>query len=182
MTRTDGQLQPEAPRADMPASPRRRIVIYQADQAETFASAEMTWGPDLPPEITDGLDLTPLSAGSKIKVLFREGRPDGYSLVWAWFGANYPLARHAHSTDCLYYVAAGQVSLGRHSIRAGSGFFVPAHTPYRFKVGPEGVQILEFRAATSFETRHCELSADRWRAIVEIAQGQQDVWNNERPE
>ena len=33
------------------------------------------------------------------------------------------------------------------------GFFVPAGTPYTYRPGPEGVELLEFRHATHFDFR-----------------------------
>ena len=39
----------------------------------------------------------------------------------------------------------GSLQLGDETLNKGDGFFVPAGTAYTFKVGPEGVEILEFR-------------------------------------
>ena len=70
------------------------------------------------------------------------------SLVHVWVGPNFPLFRHSHPKygDCLYYVVAGEVILGRRRLGPGSGFFVPNGMPYKYTAGPAGVEVLEFRA------------------------------------
>jgi hypothetical protein len=88
------------------------------------------------------------------------------SLVWSWFGPNYALPRHSHSADCLYYVVRGEAHLGNRVVGAGGGFFVPADAPYAYTAGPDGIEILEFRNATSFDMQITESPA-RWEKIVE---------------
>ena len=57
------------------------------------------------------------------------------NLVHVWFGPNLPLFRHSHPRygDCLYYVVAGEIILGRRHLGPGSGFFVPNGMPYKYK-------------------------------------------------
>lgn len=78
----------------------------------------------------------------------QEDSPNGMVLVHVWFGPHYPLFRHSHpkAGDCLYYVVAGEIILGRRKLRAGSVMFLPSGMPYKFKAGPAGVEVLEFRA------------------------------------
>jgi len=80
--------------------------------------------------------------------LFSQTGPTGMSLVHVWFGPNLPLFRHSHPRygDCLYYVVAGEILLGRRRLGPGSGFFVPNGMPYKYTAGPAGVEVLEFRA------------------------------------
>jgi hypothetical protein len=47
----------------------------------------------------------------------------GFSLVHAWFKKDYPLLRHSHDADCLYYVVAGSLRLGTETLGVGDGFF-----------------------------------------------------------
>src|SRR5678815_3006476 len=54
----------------------------------------------------------------------------GFSLVKAWFKKGYPLARHSHDSDCLYYIIAGSLQLGFETLISGDGFFVGADVPY----------------------------------------------------
>jgi hypothetical protein len=80
--------------------------------------------------------------------LFAQDSPNGMSLVHVWFGPNFPLFRHSHPAhgDCLYYVVAGEVLLGKRRLGPGSGFFVPNGMPYKYTAGPAGLEVLEFRA------------------------------------
>ena len=70
------------------------------------------------------------------------------SLAHVWFGANYPLFRHSHPRygDCLYYVVAGEITMGNRTLGRGSTIFVPNGQPYKYTAGPAGVELLEFRA------------------------------------
>lgn len=74
--------------------------------------------------------------------------PGGMTLSHVWMGANFLIYRHSHprAGDCLYYVVAGEVSLGRRKLRAGSVVFLPSGMPYKFRAGPAGAEVLEFRA------------------------------------
>jgi hypothetical protein len=100
---------------------------------------------------------------------------DGLSLIWLRFGSNYVLPRHSHSTDCLYYVVAGEVRLGNRTVGAGEGFFVPADVPYAYTVGPDGVEILEFRAATTFGSQIRE-SPSGWARAIAAVRANGDRW------
>ena len=86
--------------------------------------------------------------GTITTTLLGQGGHHGMSLAHVWFGANFPLFRHSHPRygDCLYYVIAGELLLGRHRLGAGSTFFVPNGQPYKYTAGPAGVELLEFRA------------------------------------
>lgn len=86
--------------------------------------------------------------GTSTTPLFGQPGPNGMSLVHVWFGPNLPLFRHSHPRygDCLYYVVAGEIILGRRRLGPGSGFFVPNGMPYKYRAGPAGVEVLEFRA------------------------------------
>jgi hypothetical protein len=75
----------------------------------------------------------------------------GFSLVKAWFKKGYPLARHSHDADCLYYVIAGSLQLGTETLEPGDGFFVGANVPYTYTPGEDGVEVLEFRHASKFD-------------------------------
>ena len=90
-----------------------------------------------------------LSGGITSTRLFgQDESPNGMRLSHVWFGANFPLFRHSHpgSGDCLYYVIAGEIVMGRRKLRAGSVMFLPNGMPYKFKAGPAGAEVLEFHA------------------------------------
>ena len=78
--------------------------------------------------------------GTITTTLLAQGGHHGMSLAHVWFGANFPLFRHSHPRygDCLYYVIAGEILLGRQRLGAGSTFFVPNGQPYKYTAGPAG--------------------------------------------
>ena len=89
--------------------------------------------------------LTP--GTSTTMLLWQEGE-NGMSLSHNWFGPNFPLFRHCHPRfgDCLYYVVGGELLMGNRRLGRGSTFFLPNGQPYKFTAGPDGVEVLEFRA------------------------------------
>ncbi len=113
-----------------------------------------------------------LRRAESVRVLFRQPDSDGFSLVHVTFAPNYMLPRHSHDVDCVYYVLCGEVVLGRRVVSAGSGFFVPKDHPYAYQAGPDGVELLEFRHATSFDYVVHEDNPARWRAIVDAARAE----------
>ena len=60
---------------------------------------------------------------------------------------------------------------------ARGGFFVPADGP-TYRAGPEGIEILEFRHATSFDMIISE-KAPNWQAIVDGAREHGEAWAQE---
>jgi quercetin dioxygenase-like cupin family protein len=120
-----------------------------------------------------------LRRGEVLRVLFRQAGDDGFSLVHVSFAAGYPLPRHSHSADCLYYVLRGEVRLGRRVVGEGSGFFVPKDHPYAYQAGPDGVELLEFRHATSFDFVVHEDNPERWQAIADTARAHREEWSSD---
>lgn len=125
-----------------------------------------------------------IASGSKTTPLFGQGGPDGMSLVHAWFGPNFPLFRHSHPRygDCLYYVIAGEVILGSQRLGPGDGFFVPNEMPYKYKAGPEGVEVLEFRAGGGIKggaaLKLAERDVDAIRRLTELATAEHEGWKD----
>jgi hypothetical protein len=123
-----------------------------------------------------------IAPGAVTTPLFWQGGEDGMSLVHAWFGPHFPLFRHSHPKfgDCLYYVLAGQVILGSRVLKAGDGFFVPNGMPYKYRAGPEGVEVLEFRAGGGQPDAPAmkldEASLESIRRIVGAAKENQPAW------
>ncbi len=105
-----------------------------------------------------------LMAASRLTVPFRHAGPEGFSLVTVELDPGFDLARHSHSTDCLYYVVEGELRMGRRVLGPGDGFFVPADHPYAYRAGPRGVKLLEFRNATRFDTTFHEKDMATYRA------------------
>ena len=87
-----------------------------------------------------------------------------------WFKKDYPLPLHSHNADCLYYIIAGTLRLGNEDLGPRDSFFVPSDVPYTYKVGPDGVELLEFRHATSFNfVNHAKGEAFWTKAIETVA-------------
>jgi quercetin dioxygenase-like cupin family protein len=109
------------------------------------------------------------------QVLFGDPDSGGMSLIRLWYAPHYALPRHSHDVDCLYYVQAGEAHLGNQILTAGDGFFVPAGAPYAYTAGPEGVEVLEFRATSKFDIRVTESPA-RWAQLADLARLHREEW------
>ncbi len=108
-----------------------------------------------------------MTSGAVVKRLFDA---PGFSLVYAWFKPDFPLLRHSHDKDCLYYIVAGSLKLGTEELGPRDSFFVPADVPYTYKPGPEGVEVLEIRQANHFNfVNHAKGEAWWEKAAGEIA-------------
>jgi hypothetical protein len=155
----------------------KRPAIRLYTGASVAAIDEVMTTPQVPAgvfdERVDGRRL--LAGGSAIDVVFRDDRPDGFSLVNMRLAPDYILPTHHHDVDCLYYVQSGWIMFGRKRINAGGGFMVSAERPYTYRAGPEGATVLEFRQATKFNIVITETSPSKWREIVAVAV-QHDGW------
>ena len=135
----------------------------------------------------DGM-IRAVNPGISETLLFSQKGPDGMSLAHVWFGANMPLFRHSHPRfgDCLYYILKGEVHLGAHVLGAGDGVFIPNEMPYKYIAGPEGVELLEFRAGGGIEGAPGMLlnepSLDSMQQIIDVANTQHDTWLATSPE
>ena len=124
------------------------------------------------------------SEGTSTTLLFGQSGPNGMSLAHVWFGANFPLFRHSHPQygDCLYYVVAGEISLGKRKLGPGSTFFLPNGMPYKYTAGPAGVELLEFRAGGGVKDAPGlsldELSIDALDRLIEGYKANQNKWQH----
>lgn len=124
--------------------------------------------------------------GAATTPLFAQGGTNGMSLVHVWFGPNFELFRHSHPKygDCLYYVVAGELTLGKRRLGPGSTFFLPNGMPYKYTAGPAGVELLEFRAGGGVDEAPgmCldELSLDAIDKLIDCYKTNRDRW--EAPE
>jgi hypothetical protein len=105
----------------------------------------------------------------------------GFSLVHVWFKKDYPLLRHSHDADCLYYVVAGSLRLGTETLGPGEGFFIPAGAPYTYRPGPEGVEVLEFRHATHFDFRNLSDNEAFYAKGAETVAANREAWRQAKP-
>ncbi len=123
-----------------------------------------------------------LAPGSTVTQLFGDPVGEGLSLVHAWFGPHLSLFRHSHPSagDCLYFVLKGSIAMGSRSLGAGAGFFVPAAAAYKFKAGPDGVEVLEFRGgggvAGAPDIKLEESSLNDLQRVIDTANAHRHDW------
>lgn len=168
-------------------SERPKTVEHEIDRTETSAGiniytgaslgdvSEMMSPPDLPAGMPLDFDASAMISGTVVDIVFRESRPDGFSLTNVRLAPDYILPAHHHNVDCLYYVQSGWIVLGRRRIDPGGGFLVLAERPYGYRAGPEGATVLEFRKSTSFNMVVTETSPAKWQEIVQVA-SEHDGW------
>lgn len=97
--------------------------------------------------------------GSEVKLLY--SRP-GMSLTYCWFKSGYPLPRHSHSADCLYFVVSGSLKIGTEELGPGDGFFLGTDVPYAYVAGENGVEVMEFRTSDKFDFKALANNKDYW--------------------
>lgn len=163
------------------ATRSRGLRFFRRADAADLADTAVMSRPVMDPR-PDRQVLAEVAAASGYvnQVLFGDPDGDGMSLIRLWYPPHYALPRHSHDVDCLYYVVAGEAHLGNRVVAAGDGFFVPADAPYAYSAGPEGVEVLEFRATSRFGIRVTE-SPQRWAQLAELARTHRDQWAAHSP-
>jgi quercetin dioxygenase-like cupin family protein len=131
---------------------------------------------NIDPAAREGYNKAHAALGQQVKVLYKGPGPDGFSLVWSRFEAGFRLPRHSHDADCLYYVTAGELHMGTRVLKAGDGFFIKADAPYAYNAGPEGVEVLEFRTATSFDMKIRDTSVEDWKPFADAVRAFGAQW------
>jgi mannose-6-phosphate isomerase-like protein (cupin superfamily) len=111
--------------------------------------------------------------GDEVKILVDL---PGFSLAQAWLKKDYPLTLHSHDGDCLYYVVAGSLRLGTEDLGPRDSFFVPAGTPYTYRPGPDGVEVLEFRHSGKFNFKMLSKAAAYFDKATETVMQNVDDW------
>ena len=163
---------------------RRGVSIYRAADAIDINTTEFMLAPtmsdgaraSLGDAVTEGA-----GAGAKVMILNRQSDDEGgFSLLHAWFKADYPLPRHSHDSDCMYYVISGEAIMGNQTLRAGDSFFVPADAPYVYTAGTDGVEVLEIRHGVSqFDMKIPDAQAGRWEEMVDVTLANRERWQSE---
>lgn len=100
----------------------------------------------------------------------------GFSLAHAWLKRDYPLLLHSHDSDCLYYVVAGSLKLGTEELGPRDCFFVPSDTPYTYRPGPDGVEVLEFRHQPEFNFVNLSRNASFYAKALESVAENVEHW------
>lgn len=154
----------------------QQFQIFRGADAPSLADAGcMTIEPFTPLQRKgmDALRAAGLAHGDQLKVLINI---PGFSLTHVWFKKDYPLALHSHNADCLYYIIAGSLKLGHETLGPRDGFFIPSGMPYTYQVGPDGVELLEFRHANTFDFRNHSNGEAFWKKGAEIVAANQADW------
>jgi quercetin dioxygenase-like cupin family protein len=118
-----------------------------------------------------------LVAGSQTTELVRDAA--GFSLVHVWWKPNFPLPRHSHNDDCLYYVISGTALMGARTLRAGDSFLVAANTAYQYTAGPEGVEVLEIRYRAERIDMTCYGDPESYaKKAADALEANREAWDN----
>lgn len=160
---------------------RKGLKIFRAADAVDLQATDFMAAPTMSDDARAGLGKlvgTGAAAGAEVKVLNRSTEESGgFSLVHCWFKAEYPLPRHSHDADCMYYVISGEAHMGNQVLRAGDSFFIPADAPYGYTPGPDGVEILEIRKdCDRFDMKISDVSESRWQAMADTSSANRERW------
>ncbi len=149
------------------------MAIYRAREARQMTGEDGHFESP-PPGTVDGwgkMFEAGLADGTVAKMLLDL---PGFSLVYNWFKPHFPLPRHSHSEDCLYYIVSGSLRLGTEDLGPGDGFFIGADVPYFYTIGAEGLEVLEFRHKGFFTTRGFAATQNYWdKALASIAENRE---------
>ena len=154
------------------ASPRE-FTIFRMDEAQQHKPGPSAGLTEVSRAGLRELGEAGLGQGAESRVLFEA---PGFSLMYAWFKSGFPLYRHSHGPDCLYQVIGGSLSVGDQELRKGDGFFVPGGTAYSFVVGPEGVEVLEFRHEHIRDTVVQANNPAFWQKALETVRCNRERW------
>ena len=162
------------------ASQTPRFAIFRAKDALSEAQAAIMDYEPISAAVTEGSRLAleaGVDAGHQLKVLFSV---PGFSLVYVWFKSGFPLPRHTHNVDCLYYIVGGSLKLGTEELTVGDGFFIGKDVPYTYTPGDRGVEVLEFRASNRFNIDVLANNPAFWAQAVATVRDRRDAWTTER--
>lgn len=156
-----------------------KFAIFRARDASTYEeTGAMTSSPLTPIEQEGSVKTVEagILEGSTIRLLFSA---PGFSLTYAWFKSGFPLPRHSHDADCLYYVVAGTLKIGTEVLGKGDGFFVGSDVPYTYVPGEEGVEVLEFRTSNQFGIKLLANNPAFWDNALASLAAQKAAWGEQ---
>lgn len=117
-----------------------------------------------------------MGEGHDLKLLFEA---PGFTLSYAWFKSGYPLPRHTHNVDCLYYILGGSLKIGTEELGKGDGFFIGSEVPYTYTPGEQGVEVLEFRPSNDFNIKVLANNLAFWEKAAQAVAGQRESWRTQ---
>ncbi|MBM3692584.1 MAG: cupin domain-containing protein [Actinobacteria bacterium] len=164
-----------------PAKARKGVKIFRATESVDLHTTDFMDAPTMSDAARAGLGTlvsTGSGDGAVVKVLNRSTpESGGFSLVHCWFKSEFPLPRHSHDVDCMYYVISGEAHMGNQVLRPGDSFFIPADAPYGYTPGPEGVEILEIRKdCDRFDMQIADVPESRWEAMAATSEARRAEW------
>lgn len=165
--------------AASPAEPRKRTLEYYwaKDALENSVSGFSGVG-TASEETRQKLGVVSEAGrdeGIVVHLLYRQ--PAGFSVLFVWAKPNYPLIRHSHDSDCMYYMVSGAVTAGDKTLRAGDGFFAPKDCLYMYTAGPEGAEMIEVRyGVDAVNTLVPPMPDKRVQADLELVRANVDRW------
>lgn len=144
-----------------------------SDEGPMYSTGEM---PAAMLENYGELQAAGFDRGASVRLLFST---PGLSLTYIWFKSGFPLPRHSHNADCVYYIIAGSLRIGTEELGPGDGFFLGVDAPYTYTPGPSGVELLEFRNADRFDIQVFASNPAFWaKAIADVAK-RREAWATE---
>ncbi len=164
-----------------PAPAKKAFATFRAKDAPGLMQAGCMEVKAFSPLQRNGMDLLVKEGvleGEEIKVLCNM---PGFSLTHAWLKKDYPLALHSHDSDCLYYIVAGNLTIGTETLGPRDSFFIPGGVPYSYKPGPDGVEVLEFRHATHFNFVNLANGEAFWAKAAETVAANVSEWRTATP-
>ena len=117
-----------------------------------------------------------IANGHRVRCVFREETGAGLSLVHIWYKSGFIVPQHRHNVDCLYYVIAGEIHAGSAIVGQGDGLFIPKDHDYTYAAGPEGVELLEFRNAATFNIVFNGKDGGQWNRIAAAVDANAHAW------
>jgi len=162
----------------MGGAERPRFAIFRGKEARGASEIAMEYAA-FTPIVAAGAQKAQeagAEAGAELKLLFAI---PGFSLTYAWFKSDFPLPRHSHNVDCLYYIVGGSLRFGQEELGVGDGFFVGKDVPYTYTAGAAGVEVLEFRAADVFDIKVLANNPAFWDKAVETVRSRKTQWAQE---
>ena len=116
--------------------------------------------------------------GHQVRCLFQEAAAR-MSLVHIWYKSGFVLPQHRHNADCIYYIIAGEIRAGGAVIGQGDGLFIPKGHDYTYTAGPDGVELLEFRNAATFNIVFNGKDSNQWTRIITAVDSNVDAWKSQ---
>lgn len=156
-----------------------QFAIFRARDAVPLEQSDVMYGEPITEVEAEGsrrVAEAGFMGGHEAKVLFSL---PGMSLAYVWFKSGFPLPRHSHNADCLYYIVGGSLRIGHEELGVGDGFFVGDGVPYAYTPGPDGVEVLEFRTSSHFNIKMLANNPAFWNRAVEAVKTHKDAWVTE---